>query len=66
MSELHRNNAAQDSKANEAALSAQLQVREELKMTIEKQQQQYKWEKESFSMQVIIKQISSFEMMSLY
>ena len=52
MAELHRNNAAQDSKAQEIALSAEMQVREELKLQIEKQQQQYKWERESLGMQV--------------
>jgi hypothetical protein len=52
MAELHRNSAAQDSKAHEAALSAEMQVREELKRELEKQQQQHKWSVESLNMQV--------------
>lgn len=52
MAELHRNNAAQDSKAQEAALSAEMHVREELKMALEKQQQQHKWAVDSLNMQV--------------
>lgn len=55
MAELHRNSAALDSKAQEAALSAEMQVREELKLTIEKQQQQHKWAIDSLNMQVIDK-----------
>ena len=54
LAELHRTSAVQDSKAQEAALSAEMQVREELKLTIEKQQQQHKWEKDSLHMQVTI------------
>ena len=52
MAELHRNSAAQDSKAHEAALSAEMQVREELKRELEKQQQQHKWSVDSLNMQV--------------
>ena len=52
LAELHRSSAVQDSKAQEAALSAEMTVREELKLTIEKQQQQHKWEKDSLLMQV--------------
>lgn len=52
MAELHRTSAAQDSKAQEAALSAEMQVREELKLAIEKQQQQHKWEMDTLNLQV--------------
>ena len=52
LAELHRTSAVQDNRAQEAALSAEMQVREELKLTIEKQQQQHKWEKDSLIMQV--------------
>lgn len=52
LSELHRSSAVMDSKAQEAALSAEMSVREELKLTIEKQQQQHKWDKDSLIMQI--------------
>ena len=52
LAELHRSSAVLDTRAQEAALSAEMTVREELKMTIEKQQQQHKWEKDSLLMQV--------------
>ncbi|KAL4239218.1 TATA element modulatory factor 1 [Mactra antiquata] len=52
MAELHRNTAALDSRAQEAALSAEMQVREELKLTIEKQQNQHKWTVDTLNMQI--------------
>jgi hypothetical protein len=52
IAELHKSNATQDSRAQQAALSAEMQVREELKMAMEKQGQQYVQEREALIMQV--------------
>ncbi|XP_041364019.1 TATA element modulatory factor-like isoform X2 [Gigantopelta aegis] len=52
IAELHRLNAAQDSKAQEAALSASLHVREELEMSLEKEKQRFKYEKEALIVQI--------------
>ncbi|CAG5130326.1 unnamed protein product [Candidula unifasciata] len=52
IAELHRSNASQDSKAQEAALSAEMQVREELKAAMEREQQRFRQERETFIMQV--------------
>ncbi|KAH3734871.1 TATA element modulatory factor-like isoform X2 [Dreissena polymorpha] len=52
MAELHRTTVAQDSAAQEAALSAEMHVREELKIALEKQQQQHKWEIETLNLQI--------------
>jgi len=52
MADLHKTSAAHDSKAQEAALSAETHVREELKHTIEKQQQQHKWQIDTLNLQV--------------
>ncbi|KAK3586049.1 hypothetical protein CHS0354_033172 [Potamilus streckersoni] len=52
IAELHKSNAVQDSKLQEAALSTEIQVREELKFAMEKQQQQAAHEKESLIMQI--------------
>ncbi|WAQ97529.1 TMF1-like protein [Mya arenaria] len=51
MAELHRTSAALDSKAHDAALSAEMHVREELKFALEKQQQQHKWEIDTLNLQ---------------
>ena len=52
IAELHRSNAAQDSKAQEAALSASLHVREELQVTLEKEKQRFSYEKEALATQI--------------
>lgn len=52
ITELHKSNASQDSRAQQAALSAEMQVREELKMAIEQQTQQHMHEKEGLIMQI--------------
>ena len=52
IAELHKNNATQDSRAQQAALSAEMQVREELKMAMEQQKQQHEQEREALIMQV--------------
>ncbi|XP_052782552.1 TATA element modulatory factor-like isoform X1 [Mya arenaria] len=52
MAELHRTSAALDSKAHDAALSAEMHVREELKFALEKQQQQHKWEIDTLNLQI--------------
>ncbi|KAL3876276.1 hypothetical protein ACJMK2_034142 [Sinanodonta woodiana] len=52
IAELHKSNAVQDSKLQETALSTEIQVREELKFAMEKQQQQFAREKESLIMQI--------------
>ncbi|XP_012935003.1 TATA element modulatory factor [Aplysia californica] len=51
IAELHRSNASQDSKAQEAALSAESHVREELKAAMEREQQRFRQEREAFIMQ---------------
>lgn len=53
IAELHKSNATQDSRAQQAALSAEMQVREELKMNIEQQRQQHQREREALIMQVL-------------
>lgn len=55
IAELHRSNASQDSKAQEAALSAETHVREELKSAMEREQQRFRQEREAFIMQVFDK-----------
>ncbi|KAK7112682.1 TATA element modulatory factor-like isoform X3 [Littorina saxatilis] len=52
IAELHKSNATQDSRAQQAALSAEMQVREELKMNIEQQRQQHQREREALIMQI--------------
>lgn len=52
IAELHRSNAAQDSKAAETALSLEMQVREELKAQLEQERKSNKQEKESLITQV--------------
>ncbi|BFZ03381.1 hypothetical protein BsWGS_06419 [Bradybaena similaris] len=52
IAELHRSNASQDSKAQEAALSAETHVREELKSAMEREQQRFRQEREAFIMQI--------------
>ena len=52
IAELHKSNATQDSKAQEAALSAETHVREELKAAMEREQMRFKQEREAFIMQV--------------
>lgn len=51
IAELHKSNATQDSKAQEAALSAETHVREELKAAMEREQMRFKQEREAFIMQ---------------
>ncbi|XP_059172684.1 TATA element modulatory factor-like isoform X2 [Physella acuta] len=51
IAELHRSNASQDSKAQQAALSAETHVREELKAAMEREQQRFRQEREAFIMQ---------------
>jgi len=53
ITELNKSNAAQDSKAQETALSVEMHVREELKMTLEREQHSYKQEREALIMQVM-------------
>ncbi|KAJ8318853.1 hypothetical protein KUTeg_003944 [Tegillarca granosa] len=52
IAELNKFNAAQDSKAQEAALSVEMQVREELKLMLEREQLKHKHEKEALIMQM--------------
>nr|XP_011429212.2 TATA element modulatory factor isoform X1 [Crassostrea gigas] len=52
IAELHRSNAAQDSKAAETALSLEMQVREELKAQLEQERKSNKQEKESLITQI--------------
>ena len=52
IAELHKSNATQDSRAQQAALSAEMQVREELKMAMEQQKQHHQQEREALIMQV--------------
>ena len=52
IADLHRSNAAQDSKAHEAALSAEMQVREELKLQLDQERKSFSQEKEALIMQV--------------
>lgn len=49
---MHKSHAANDSKAQEAALSLEVQVREELKQTFEKEQYTFKHEREALISQV--------------
>ncbi|GFO33209.1 TATA-element modulatory factor [Plakobranchus ocellatus] len=51
IAELHKSNATQDSKAQEAALSAETHVREELRAAMEREQIRFKQEREAFIMQ---------------
>jgi hypothetical protein len=50
--ELHRSNAAQDSKAAETALSLEMQVREELKAQLEQETKSNQHEKAALINQV--------------
>ncbi|XP_076437011.1 uncharacterized protein LOC143276311 isoform X2 [Babylonia areolata] len=52
IAELHKNNASQDSRAQQAALSAEMQVREELKMAMEQESQRHRQEKEALVIQI--------------
>lgn len=52
IAELHRSNAAQDSKAAETALSLEMQVREELKAQLEQERKSNLQEKESLINQI--------------
>ncbi|KAK7494416.1 hypothetical protein BaRGS_00014308 [Batillaria attramentaria] len=52
IAELHKSNAAQDSRAQQAALSAEMQVREELKMAMEQEGQRYRQEREALITQI--------------
>ncbi|KAH9494907.1 TATA element modulatory factor 1 [Bulinus truncatus] len=52
IAELHKSNATQDSKAQEAALSAETLVREELKAAMEREQQKFRQEREAFIIQI--------------
>ena len=52
LAELHKIHASNQSKATNEALSAEIQAKEELRMAMEKQSQQYKQEQESFIVQV--------------
>lgn len=52
IAELHRANAAKDSQAQEVAVSAEMQAREELRLTMERENQRYRQEKEGLIMQV--------------
>ncbi|KAL5017812.1 hypothetical protein ScPMuIL_003534 [Solemya velum] len=52
IAELHRTNAAHGSKAQEAALSTELQVREELRMEMEREQQRFRQQREVLIMQM--------------
>ncbi|KAK7003716.1 TATA element modulatory factor-like isoform X1 [Biomphalaria glabrata] len=52
IAELHKSNASQDSKAQEAALSAETHVREELKAAMEREQQKFRQDREAFIMQI--------------
>lgn len=52
IAELHRSNAAQDSKAAETALSLEMQVREELKAQLEQERKSNTQEKESLITQI--------------
>ncbi|KAK3092062.1 hypothetical protein FSP39_024833 [Pinctada imbricata] len=52
IADLHRSNAAQDSKAHEAALSAEMQVREELKIQLDHERKAFVQEKEALVMQI--------------
>lgn len=52
IAELHRSNAAQDSKAAETALSLEMQVREELKAQLEQERKSNQQEKESLINQI--------------
>ena len=54
IAELHKSNATQDSRAQQAALSAEMTVREELKMAMDQQLQQHMREKEALIIQVNI------------
>ncbi|CAL1540630.1 unnamed protein product [Lymnaea stagnalis] len=51
IAELHRSNATQDSKAQEAALSAETHVREELKAAMDREQIKFRQEREAFIIQ---------------
>lgn len=52
IAELHKSNASQDSRAQQAALSAEMQVREELKMAMEQESQRYRQEREALITQI--------------
>ncbi|XP_071106362.1 TATA element modulatory factor-like isoform X2 [Haliotis cracherodii] len=52
IADLHKMNAAQDSKAQEAALSAEVSVREALKMDMEHEKMRHKQEREGLIMQI--------------
>ncbi|XP_067673660.1 TATA element modulatory factor-like isoform X2 [Haliotis asinina] len=52
IADLHKMNAAQDSKAQEAALSAEVSVREALKMDMENEKMKHKQEREALIMQI--------------
>jgi len=52
MSELHRKGAAYDSAAAEHKLSLEMHVKEELRLALEKQAQQHKWEMDTLNLQV--------------
>ncbi|XP_025113068.1 TATA element modulatory factor-like isoform X2 [Pomacea canaliculata] len=62
IAELHKSNAAQDSKAQAAALSAEMQVREELKMAMEQEQQRFKHQRDTLIMQIEDLQLSMTRM----
>jgi hypothetical protein len=49
---LNKSNAALDSQAQAAALSQEMHIREELKATLEREQLNFKHEKEALIMQV--------------
>lgn len=52
IAELNKSNAALDSQAQAAALSQEMHIREELKATLEREQLNFKHEKEALIMQV--------------
>ncbi len=54
MAELHKANAAKQSEAQQVALSSEMQAKEELRLALERQQQQAQNDQEALVTQVII------------
>ncbi len=54
MAELHKANAAKQSEAQQVALSSEMQAKEELRLALERQQQQAQNDQEALVTQVVI------------